>query len=306
MTFAPATPSTAVAGGVDVRAGQAVQPGLGSIVVMEIDKLLRRPMVWITFLLMTCGTGGMMLLAYLSTRASGISATQRSARIANFALPHGIDRSFEILGQLGMILMVVVGALIIGSEFSWGTVRTMLETGISRAKFVAAKLIVLVVLSTIFLLCAEIAGVIGSLLVTLLSGNHVTLGTVDAHWFGAYARSLVLIDLIFVTLGIVAFAVSTITRSVAAGIAVGIGWLVLEQVLRVFLASLGSLGDRITKALLTTNISALIQHVGIFPGRVEPGSPGVWQAVGVLVLYCVVLVAASATVFIRRDVTGNA
>jgi hypothetical protein len=87
-------------------AGRAttLRPGLRAVVAMERLKLRKRPITWITFLLMTGGTAGIMVLGYLSIRSSGMEAEIKAANLANFILPAGIQRSFDIAPVLGMIL----------------------------------------------------------------------------------------------------------------------------------------------------------------------------------------------------------
>lgn len=281
------------------------QASLRALVNMERMKIIKRPMTWITFLILVIGVAAIVSIAYVSIHASNVSATEKANRISNFTWPTGITRSFEIGGFLGQIVLVVLAASLVGSEFGWGTIRVMVGTGAARTKLLLAKLIALTQTTFVFMLAAALAGTLASLLVTVLGGHTVTLGTVNASWWGDLALMILRSFFVLWVMVVLAFAVSTVTRSVAAGIAVGIGWPFLEQILSALLGLVGNIGNTINKWLLSTNMDALTRRDGFGPQKIDPGTLGAWRAFAVLAMYCLVLIVVSVILFRQRDIASG-
>jgi ABC-2 type transport system permease protein len=278
---------------------------LRSLVSMESLKIVKRPMTWIAFLILIAATAAVVILAYVAIRASNVDAAQKASRISNFLLPTGIKRSFEITGFFGQIVLVVVAASVVGSEYSWGTIRMMVGTGVARSKLLLAKLIALSETTIVFLVFAVVAGTFASFLVTVISGHTLTLGTVNSAWWGDLALMTVRGIFVLWVMVVLAFSIASITRSTAAGIAVGIGWPFLEGIGGALLGLLGSIGDTVNKWLISTNTNALMAHSGFGPQTVGSGTPSVWHAFGVLLLYVVVLLAITFAVFRQRDIASG-
>ena len=278
---------------------------LRSLVSMERMKLVKRPMTWITFLILVAGVAAIIFLAYISLHASNVRPDQKAERLHNFTWPVGIVRSFDISGFLGQIVMVVLAASLVGSEYGWGTIRVMVGTGASRIKLLLAKLLALTGATIVFLLAAAAAGSLASLINTVAGGHPITLGTVNAAWWGDLALMILRSSFVLWVMVVLAFSIASLTRSVATGIAVGIGWPFLEQILAALIGLLGNIGDEIKKWLISTNTSALTQRNGFGPHTVDPGTPGAWHAFLVLMVYCVVLLVLAFTVFWRRDISSG-
>ena len=282
------------------------QASLGSLVSMERMKLIKRPMTWITFLILVAGVAAIIFLAYISLHASNVRPDEKANRLHNFTWPTGIVRSFDISGFLGQIVMVVLAASLVGSEYGWGTIRVMVGTGASRTKLLLAKLLALTGATIVFLVAAAAAGSLASLVNTVAGGHPVTLGTVNAAWWGDLALMIARSSFVLWVMVVLAFSIASLTRSVAAGIAVGIGWPFLEQILAALIGLLGNIGDEIKKWLISTNTSALTQRNGFGPHTVDSGTPGAWHAFLVLIVYAVVLLVVAFTVFWRRDISSGA
>jgi ABC-type transport system involved in multi-copper enzyme maturation permease subunit len=281
------------------------QASLRALVTMERMKIVKRPMTWITFLILLIGVAAIILVAYLAIHSSNLRPQEKASRLNNFIWPTGIIRSFDIGGFLGQILLVVVAASMVGSEFGWGTIRVMVGTGAARTKLLLAKLIALTLTTIVYLLAAAAVGSLASLFVTVVGGHMVTLGTMNASWWGDLALMILRSFFVLWVLVVLAFSVASLTRSVAAGIAVGIGWPFLEQILAALLGLIGNIGKDIDKWLISTNTDALRMRNGFGPHSIDPGTPGAWHAFIVLAVYCAVLLTASIVVFRRRDIASG-
>jgi len=100
--------------------------------------------------------------------------------------------------------------------------------------------------------------------------------------------------------------VTVLARSSAAGMAIGLGYYFLEQILIALLSGLFSWFTNVADFLLVRNISAFTQGTaaagGGFPSA--PGLPDVTHAVIVLSIYTLALIAGAFWLFERRDVQG--
>lgn len=292
------------------RAGVAIRPGFRSpglmaMVSMEWLKLLKRPMTWFVFLFMVPGTAGIMVMSFLSVQFSNLDAASKAQHVQGVILPEGIGRTMEIVGVLGSILLVVLAAGLIGSEYGWGTIRPLVGSGTSRSKVFLAKLIALVEVVIAFVILAIAAGCLASVAIAVFEGKPITLGAVDTTWVIDLALSIARTMFVIFVSATLAFSVAFLTRSLAAGIGIGIGWTILERIVNTFADSLGDLGKIVHQALISTNTDALIPRNGFGTPKLPPDTPAEYQALSILVLYCILLLGFAWLVFRRRDIASS-
>lgn len=280
-------------------------PGIMAMVSMEWLKLLKRPMTWIVFLFLVPGTAGIFVLSYLSVVLSNTDPELRAINLEGRLLPGGIMNSVEIAGVLGGVLMVILAAGLIGSEYGWGTIRPLVASGASRSKVFLAKFVTLTEVIISFVLLAIAAGWLASFVLTVIEGQPITVGTVDADWLIDLGLSIARTAFVIFVSATIAFSVAFVTRSLAAGIGIGIAWTILEQVLSLFLERLGKIGEVIRDLLISSNTSALMMRNGFGPSEFSPSVPPEYQAVGILALYCILLLGFAWLVFRRRDIASG-
>jgi ABC-type transport system involved in multi-copper enzyme maturation permease subunit len=281
------------------------QPGLGTLVAMETTKLRKRPMTLVIFGIVTLLVVAVMTIGYVTSRAQerqpGVSLDDH---LSSFLLPGAVENGFDAAGGLGSILLVVLAASIIGSEYSWGTVRVLVGSGVSRTKLLASKLLTMAMVTVLFVIAGVLATTLSSVVLTIAGGHTLTLGWLD----GAAAIDIVLMLVrttftLFISV-VLGFAIAVITRSVAAGIALGIGFGIAEAILAQLLESIGGIGETLSRLLITPNISAITSLNG-FGDRVRPEDAiDPWRATALLTAYMVVLLAIAFTVFRRRDIAS--
>ena len=63
-----------------------------------------------------------------------------------FVLPGGLANSIGVALSIGVLLVMVLGASALGTEYGWGTLRTALTRGTGRWQFLSAKVLSLVYL----------------------------------------------------------------------------------------------------------------------------------------------------------------
>jgi ABC-2 type transport system permease protein len=280
--------------------GARHQPSLGMLVDMELYKLRKRPMTLVIAGIMLAALTVFVALGYVISRANSSDND-----LSGFLLPEIIPNSFDIIGGLGSILLVVLAASTVGSEFGWGTVRAMVGSGVSRTKLLAAKLLAITEIVVLFVIGGIAAGVVTSLVITVIGGHDLSFGWLDAAALGDIG--IMFLGTVFVLFisAVIGFAVATVTRSLAAGIAIGIGYSIAESILGAILGSIGGIGDTISKALLSTNLNAITALNSFGGSRTIEDAPGPWQATLVLSIYCVVFLGIAFAVFRKRDIPSG-
>jgi ABC-2 type transport system permease protein len=277
---------------------------LRALIAMERVKLLKRPMTTISIGLIAMLSAIVMGIGYLFARVSDEDATMATANLKEGILPGGIVTSLENTQLFARIVIVILAAILIGSEYSWGTIRVLVGSGVSRLKLLGAKLLVLAQASIALVLAGVLAGSLVSTATTILGGHALTLGGFGIDWIIDLALMLGRTTMVLYIMALIAATVALLARSVAGGITVGVVWTTLEPLIGRLLDGNGGVADRIHSVLISTNVEALTARNGFGPQQVPDHLPGAWQAAGVLLLYAIVLTLIAMQVFRARDITS--
>lgn len=285
--------STAGAPGVTVRGGAS----LGNLVGMEWRKLRKRRMTHVLF--------GFLILAAIGGTLIGHTSGMDEARV-NFLMPQAIQTGFELAQFLGGITLPILGAAVAGSEYGWGTMRVLISSGVGRGKLIAGKLGALVLVTIVYLFVAAGLVSLASTVASLVIGEPVTLGTLDAAWFRDVA-GMIGINLFYIYFMIVlGFSVALLGRSMAAGIGVAIGLPIVEQIGAMLAPRLlGDFGETLVDFFTTSNAMPLMLRAGFGPHELPEGLLNPWRAFATLLAYMVILIGVSVVVFQRRDLRGG-
>ena len=215
------------------------------------------------------------------------------------------DAGLGITHELGSVLIVILAASTIATEYGWGTIRTLLPRATSRPALVAAKLLSLVVFAVVLVAFGFGVALGASGLVTAIEGLDSDLGSAFLLESAVALARTVFVMLPYAAL---AFVVALWGRSSAAGISVGLVVLLLEELVMALLDALSDAFDWLPGALLSENVNAVmsLNDTGT-TDTFEPPSdlPDPWQAAGVLTLYTAVFVALAFWRFRRRDITAG-
>lgn len=268
----------------------------------EMMKLRRRPAVWTL-----AGVWVALLLsfAYLLPWLVVDGGAQGDPAALASVLPVGmVPTAISGFALFGGALALVLGALVSGSEYGWGTVKTILTQRPGRLPLLGGLVgaLAAVMLAMVALTFALSAG--ASSLVALVEGAPLEwpgIGEI-AQGMGAGWLILTMWCLLGVLLGM-------LTRGTAMAIGLGLVWsLVVEVLIRGVAALLPAL-DAVQKALPGVNAGSLLAALGA-TGQGDPagGTPGVaaivggTQAVVVLAGFVVVFLGVTAVLQTRRDV----
>ena len=273
----------------------------------ELARLRAWPAVWITlgaWLALSLMFGYLFTyLSYTSGEASftdeGTTRAQQLAQLLPDAVP---DVFLQGMPMFGGALMMVLGALVAGNGYGWGTWKTLFSQGVRRTPAVLGSVAALtvLVLATLVVTLGFDLGV--SLLVTVSEGQHVVLPSA-----GSVVQAFGAGFLVLQMWAVLGFALGTLARGPALSVGLGLVWaLVVENLLRGVGSLLGWV-DALTAVLPGTSAGSLIGSI-VSTGEGD-GTPGVLdtvaggQATITVAVYVVLAVAVSVVLVRRRDVS---
>lgn len=273
----------------------------------ELVRLRAWPAVWITlgaWLVLS------MLFGYLFTYLSytsgdpgftdeGTTRAQQLAQMMPDAVP---DVFLQGMPMFGGALMMVLGALVAGNGYGWGTWKTLFSQGVRRTPALVGSVLSLtaIVVGTLVVTFALDLGI--SVLIATTESQDVvmpSLGSVGE----AFGAGFLVLEM-WALLG---FLLGTLARGPALSVGLGLVWaLVVENLLRGVGQLLGWV-ENLTQVLPGTSAGSLIGSiVGVGVGDGTPGVvdtvPGTQAAITVAV-YVALAVLGSVALVRRRDVT---
>jgi ABC-type transport system involved in multi-copper enzyme maturation permease subunit len=264
-----------------------------------------------------------LLSVAVSSSVSGRVAADSGA-VAFFTFPMTIAFAGAYTDTLGVLLLATLAGALVGGEYGSGTVRVVLSRGVGRGQMITAQAFALALLA------------FGGTAIMLLLGGLVSLiigpalgGVNEAIPAGGWAQ---LLQYWFaVSLGPYAFALlalfmATLARSTAAGIAVPLGYWVLEGIAASIIIVIGlAIGGQtgafifhipdwllgINTGILTSRIADGPLYIGLGPrslsqvgNQISPqGALDGAHALLVVLTYIALFVVGSYLVLRRRDVT---
>ena len=269
----------------------------------ELFRLRKRPQTWVIPAL-TVGFIAIyyviLFLVYQFDPTSNRTDLQESFMVSNI-FEHGM----LMLIYFGVILTAIMASSLIGSEYSWNTLRPLVARASSRSSLLSAKWATLLLYTMLIVIVAVMSAITLSVLTSVLVNNPISLsvdlwddflvGTV--RWIGA-----------LLPYSAVAFTAALLARSNATGIAIGIGVYFVEPLVFELLKFVSDVAESIQKYGIEWNARQLMSistqdDGGGFMDPVEASQ--VWQSAGIIAVYVTIFVAVSYVVFNRRDITSG-
>jgi ABC-2 type transport system permease protein len=279
----------------------------------EIYRLRRRWMPWILLLLIVLAGAGFYFLVYASAQAqlqaieSGAippqpGAEESMAELLRQLRPDSVPRfGIQILSGLGSVMLIVFAASHVGTEFVWGTLRTLLAHGAGRATFLGAKLLSIALFAVLFMFLGVVAAMAGSYLVTAIAA-----GDASGLDLSAIANAAARAYYTFLPYMALAALIALWSRSAGAGIAAGLVVLFAEGLVAQLLVSLNRDYANVVNYGLSRNVTAVTRDVAATGATQDPSAialPEPGQAAPVLAIYTVVFVALAFWRLRTRDIT---
>lgn len=204
--------------------------------------------------------------------------------------------------SIGSAVSITFGALTAGSEYGWGTLKTVLSQRPGRLKVLSGKLLALALFLLLGFLLTLGAAALSSFVVARLEETAVAWPPVVDLLRGVGAGTL-----IFVVWGAFGFLLATLFGGTALAIGLGLAYALAVENIILSLPFEGDTSESLRKATLGENVGAISNSFGLpFPSAasfmpeplVEPE-----RAVLMLSAYAVVFVLLAALLLWRRDVT---
>jgi ABC-type transport system involved in multi-copper enzyme maturation permease subunit len=290
---------------------------VSNLIAAEWLKLTRRPLVWALLgvflgLLAVQLLTQFALLSIISPASDGSAlASQLSEWRRRATFPGLFGVVFSHLNGLGGIFAIVLAAAAMGSEYSWGTLRTQLARQPDRARLLIAKLLTIMAMVAVAgLLALALGGLLGGLLAGLL-GDAGGVSPADlASLPLALLRALyVLLPYVLLTL-----CLTVLGRSLITGLVGGLLYMVFEVGLGTLtvLKLLGGVWTQVYSLTIGQNINTLAllnSHAfGLRPEDATPldmtSLPGPGQATLVVAVYCALFLVTALRAIRERDVFG--
>ncbi|HET9782961.1 MAG TPA: ABC transporter permease [Candidatus Dormibacteraeota bacterium] len=260
----------------------------------EIRKSVRRPALLI-------GSGlvaGIVVLVYgvLWYQSAHPSSAEHPVSILALYPENFVSNVIGAGYPLGAALTILLGALIGGSEYSWGTMKTLFTQGPGRLTVWAGRTIVFMTWTALMSIILFAVGAACSVVVASFQGHAISWpASIDI------LKGLGAIWLIFSVNGALGLALGVLVRQSAAALGIGIVYLLgVEGIIVRFIDGLNNgaykwFGD----LFVGQNSAALLQSFSPRPA----GSISAEQAVLVLVAFLVALLVVAGGLQRMRDVT---
>jgi ABC-2 type transport system permease protein len=266
----------------------------------EILKLYKRPTTWVLLLVaLTLG----QVFNYLVPYAGYLTAENERAaeQILASTMPDNlVPNSIGGFPLFAGALALTLGAISVGSEYGWGTLKTMLIQRHRRLSIYTAWLLALAVAVLAIVLSIFAFGALTSAVIALSQSEAI-------DWPSAVelARGIASGWLILMTWCLFGVMLAFVFRGMALSIGLGVVWILgIENLIVNVAAALLDFADTLQKALPGVNAGSLVSALG---GRAA--TPGVnsvvdgTQATLVLASYAIVFAVIAGLVLQRRDVT---
>jgi ABC-2 type transport system permease protein len=271
------------------------------IVTAELLLLRKRPSTWI---LLTIWTLLALTFAYAVPYVGYLN--DPGAEPLADVLPQGLVGTLLAgFPFFGGVLALMLGVLTIGSEYGWGTLRTLFTQGPGRLRILAAKLLALALGLVPFVLVVYGLGALASFAIAAREGADVAWPSASLLVRGLAAGWLILA--VWAALGVL---LAVLSRGTALATGIGILYaLVIEGLLSALASEVGVL-DRLVEFFLRASAYSLVSVLGVAVDDVSDAGPGSFsgpfvaggQALVALLAYLAAFVVVAGWVLRRRDV----
>lgn len=220
-----------------------------------------------------------------------------------------ISLTWEILLNSSFILtvlsacMVVLAGQIVAKEYSEGTIKFLLINPIKRGKIIISKYLTILTLSFGLTLFAFVLSILVNIIVAggkglgieyinySMSNKAITTMPALLYYFKTYMISFVEV-VVYETM---AFAISSLLKSTAAAVGVGIGCMFTGSVVTLMLVEFGQDWGRFL-IFANSDLSSVMKGNAAFPGMTLSFS------IGVILVHMIVFLLSAYDGFVRREV----
>ncbi len=279
----------------------------------ELFKAVRRPGIWVLvglFLGLAILIGyAITYLIYTHPPPNSSQGLPPGTTLSDFKIAlypeNFVKETMSQWGVLGGVFALIVGVLLQGSEYGWGTIKTLYTQRYGRLTMLFGKLLAMFVVVLVIVLGLFAVDAACSWIVAHLDGKTSSFPAADV-----IVKAIGAAFLIFSFWAVFGFALATAFRQSALAIGLGLAYaLVIELLIFGLLAGLGgSVVKPIQQWFPIANSSYLSQSFGRVSFRGLESQPPPYadatHAVVMLLLYVIAFTTISAWLTRTRDVTS--
>lgn len=275
---------------------------LSRLYVAELWKTFKRPMAWalaVILVILMVLIYGTLIATMLIPEGTGVEVESAAGSLEeSILLPEGLYMGVGLVQLLVTTLMIVLAAGMVGSDLSWGTMRTMLMMGAGRVRILVAKLLALVTVGVLGIVLGLALTIVGS----IIAGYAVGEGLLVSEWMTAdFLLEAVVVgsrSIIGIALwAVIAGTVTLVTRSLAAGLAASLGLMFLGGQISSLLGQLGEVGTWLGRTLPNAGVDALTLLNSSTPPSYGAGD---WTWIIASIAGWLLLMAAVSVLNVRR------
>lgn len=213
------------------------------------------------------------------------------------APPSTITWSMAILSTVGPIVSCIIGAIVVGNDYRFGTQRLSLTVGPNRSRVWLSKVFTVLMFNVVMIVLMCIIGIVTVHLIDSIHNVH-TNGAPNTGSFIMQFFSSVLGLFLW---GVVGFATTIMTRSTVIGVLAGILWPIMESAVLDLLPIRTALPLFNQKSLLADVYSKIGQNG---PVAFTMGTPaaGTAHALIVTCMYLIALLIVALYVYRRQAI----
>lgn len=275
---------------------------MGASFSFELLKLRKRPatLILTAVLLLIVALLGYLLGYAAIAGIDGDPPPETEAFLTQLYPENMVANVLAVLSGIGGAVALILGALAVGSEYGWDTIKAILTQRPNRVKIFSGKLLAVGVVLAELALMSLMMGALGSYVVAALQDAPV-------EWpsFGELARGMGAGWLMMAAWAAMGAFLAVLFRGTALAIGLGLAYALILENLVFGLSFENESVEKVGQGFLGRNSADLASSFGGAPKGV-PAQPfeAVEPAQATLILgaYVVVFVALSLLVFWRRDV----
>ena len=267
-----------------------------SLIRVEFFKLRKRWMPYVLLLVLLASILIPLVVSYINYQ-SEVNEFENPMWKEVLVLPTAMEGIFNSIPGLGIILIAILAASTVGTEYGWGTLRQTLARGTSRPRYLTSKLLSIAIVAFIGVIIAIAFGLIATIITSMIVEGEIIWGSFIGYFFASLGRTL-LVLVVYISM---ATFFSVLLRSSALGIMVTIAWFIGESIIGALLSmSTGWLAD-ISQYLIMFNTGELLALNSLNP---QGDITSWWQSAGILLAYSTVFISLSYHRFQRQDLTA--
>ena len=278
---------------------------LSTLLRADRSRILRRPMTWVLGIVVGGLTGLIYFSLAITLLAPDLQGELSDEEVNDIRelviLPEGFNFGLSAVSGFGTITLIILAAGVFGSEFSWGTARTSLMAGVSRDRYYASKVIVLLAVGAALTVAAALLSFGGSLATGVLVDRSFYIDEwLNLSFFGD-ALLMMLRTYVGIALWIlIASTVTLVTHSLAAGVGVTLGLNIGGDIVLSLIATAGDIGRWLARLFPNRAVNALASMNSANPPSYE-WTDYAWITAN-LTFYAAAAILIAVIVFRRMDI----